>query len=65
MADHLMGAAEIAGRLGVTTPRVHQIASADPTFPTPAAVLRMGKVWKTADVERWIVKRNKRKGAKR
>ncbi len=54
-----MGAAEIAERLGVTTPRVHQIVAADTTFPRPAATLRMGKVWKTAEVERWIVKRNK------
>lgn len=61
MTDHLMGAAEIAERLRVTTPRVHQIVAADPTFPEPTAVLRAGKVWRTADIERWIRKRDQRR----
>jgi predicted DNA-binding transcriptional regulator AlpA len=49
-----MGAAEIARRLGVSPGRVHQILATDPTFPKPRATLSMGKVWETADVERWI-----------
>lgn len=56
-----MGAAEIAERLGVTTPRVHQIVAHDITFPEPTAVLRAGKVWKTSDIERWIAKRDQRR----
>jgi predicted DNA-binding transcriptional regulator AlpA len=64
MTNHLMGAAEIADRLGVTAARIHQIVAEDPTFPAPTAVLRAGKVWKTTDVERWIVKRDKRRAAK-
>jgi predicted DNA-binding transcriptional regulator AlpA len=51
---HLMGAAEIAVCLGgVSRQRVQQIVSR-PDFPKPDAVLGMGKVWRTEDVERWI-----------
>ncbi|KQC39090.1 regulator [Frankia sp. ACN1ag] len=52
-----MGAAEIGRRLGVSTGRVHQILAADPTFPKPRAVLSMGKVWATAEIEKWITER--------
>lgn len=50
---HLMGAAEIGARLGVSRQRVQQIVSR-PDFPDPEAVLGMGKVWLAEDVERWI-----------
>ena len=51
---HLMGAAEIGTRLGgISRQRVQQIVSR-PDFPKPDAVLGMGKVWRTEDVERWI-----------
>jgi predicted DNA-binding transcriptional regulator AlpA len=61
-AHELMGAAEIARRLGVSTGRVHQILVADRTFPKPRATLSMGKVWATADVERWIAEHRPDKG---
>ncbi len=52
---HLMGAAEIGDRLGVSRQRVQQIvARAD--FPKPEHVLAMGKVWSSAHVEAWIRK---------
>ena len=50
---HLMGAAEIGARLSVSRQRVQQIVSR-PDFPKPDAVLGMGKVWRTEDVEQWI-----------
>lgn len=50
---HLMGAAEIADRLGVSRQRVQQLVKRD-DFPVPVHVLAMGKVWASADVERWI-----------
>jgi len=50
---HLMGAAEIGARLGVSRQRVQQIVSR-PDFPAPVVVLGMGKVWETDDVEKWI-----------
>lgn len=51
---HLMGAAEIGERLGgLSRQRVQQLL-ARPDFPQPTHELRMGKVWNTADVERWI-----------
>ena len=50
---HLMGAAEIGARLGVSRQRVQQLVSR-PDFPKPDAVLGMGKVWRTEDVEQWI-----------
>jgi len=50
---HLMGAAEIGTRLGVSRQRVQQLVSR-PDFPAPVVVLGMGKVWETGDVEQWI-----------
>lgn len=51
----LMGISEIAERLGVTKSRADQI-SRERGFPEPAARLRMGIIWQTSDVERWIAK---------
>jgi predicted DNA-binding transcriptional regulator AlpA len=49
----LMGAAEIAERLGVSRQRVQQlIARRD--WPKPFDTLAMGKVWKSEDIEAWI-----------
>jgi len=39
--------------LGVTRQRVDQLARDDSTFPAPAATLATGRVWETADVEKW------------
>lgn len=49
----LVGAGEIARLLGVSRQRVQQLAQR-PDFPEPVAVLDMGKVWSSADVERWV-----------
>lgn len=50
---HLMGAAEIGVRLGVSRQRVQQIVTrAD--FPKPEHELAMGKVWSSAAVEAWV-----------
>jgi predicted DNA-binding transcriptional regulator AlpA len=49
-----MGAAEIGERLKISRQRVSQIAADDPTFPKPVAELKAGRVWETADIERWI-----------
>lgn len=57
----LMGQAEIADRLGVSRQRVQQLI-ARPDWPEPLAVLAMGKVWRTEDVERWISEHRKGDG---
>ncbi|KLL12943.1 regulator [Protofrankia coriariae] len=57
MSDHLMGAAEIAKRLGVGRTRVNQLLKEDPTFPKPTATLAAGHIWNTEDVEAWIAER--------
>jgi predicted DNA-binding transcriptional regulator AlpA len=49
----LMGAGEIAERLGVVRQRVYQIANRK-GFPDPIASLTMGQVWLADDVEDWI-----------
>lgn len=49
----VMGANEIAVRLGVTRQRAYQI-TARRDFPEPIAHLAMGQVWETSDVEAWI-----------
>lgn len=49
-----VGAAEIGEMLGgVSRQRVQQIINRA-TFPKPDHELRMGKVWRTVDVETWI-----------
>jgi prophage regulatory protein len=50
---HLMGAAEIGARLGLSRQRVQQLI-ARPDFPRPEQELAMGKVWSTESIERWI-----------
>jgi predicted DNA-binding transcriptional regulator AlpA len=52
MPDDLMGTAEIAELLGVSSQRVSQL-TATTAFPPPVARLRAGSVWERADVERW------------
>lgn len=52
MPEHLMGIAEIAGLLGVTRTRVHQLRTGG-ALPEPYDTLAMGPVWLRADVERW------------
>lgn len=53
---HVVGAHEIGEMLGVTRSRANQL-SRERGFPKPYGVLRMGKVWKRADIEAWIRKR--------
>ena len=52
--DQLVGAAEIATRLGLKTRQsIHVWRQRYPDFPEPVLKLSMGKVWNWPDVERW------------
>lgn len=52
--DDLVGAAEIAERLGLShTQSVHTLRRRDPAFPEPVARLRQALVWSWPDVEQW------------
>lgn len=52
--DDLVGAAEIAARLGLSNQRVvHQLRRRHPDFPPPVAELTQALVWAWSDVERW------------
>jgi Putative ATPase subunit of terminase (gpP-like) len=53
--DDLVGAAEIADRLGATLPQtVHKWRERYPDdFPQPVAKLRQAMVWAWPDVEAW------------
>ena len=51
--ERLMGAQEIADRLGVSRQRVTQL-TARPDWPAPVATLALGRVWRSEDIERWI-----------
>ena len=53
MTGRLMGAHEVAQRLGVSRQRVQQLINR-PDWPEPYDRLAMGKVWLTADVEALI-----------
>lgn len=48
----LMGVSEIADMLGVSRQQVHKLAQR-PDFPPPLAVLRVGKIWRASDIEKW------------
>jgi len=52
-ADELVGAKEIADRLGVGTSIVHDWRRRHDRFPPPIARLSMGFVWAWSDVESW------------
>ncbi len=52
MTHHLMGTAEVAEFLGVSRPRVGQLAQRE-DFPHPVARLAAGPVWESVDIERW------------
>lgn len=55
--DSLVGAAEIAQRLGVGKATVvHDWRRRHPDFPQPVATLTMGLVWSWPDVEKWARK---------
>ena len=50
----LVGAAEIASRLGMATASVvHDWRSRYPEFPEPVAKLKAAHVWAWPDVEKW------------
>lgn len=50
----LVGAAEIADRLGISHPQtVHLWRRRYPDFPQPVAQLRQALVWAWPDVKRW------------
>lgn len=52
--DQLVGAAEIAERLGVRNASlVHDWVRRYPDFPEPVAELKAGHIWAWPDVEAW------------
>jgi len=52
--NDLVGAAEIAERLGLAHPQsVHTLRRRHPDFPPPLAKLAQALVWSWRDVERW------------
>ena len=55
----VMGTSEVAAHLGVSRQRVLVIARR-PDFPKPFAVLKMGNVWRGADVKAWSAARTRR-----
>jgi predicted DNA-binding transcriptional regulator AlpA len=59
-----LGAQELADKLGVSRQRVYALQKAYDDFPAPAAQLRSGPVWHTADVEAWMTARTPRKGGR-
>ena len=59
--DQLVGAEEIAERLGLSSyQRVHELRRRNPDFPPPVARTKRTMIWTWPDVERWWKKRNKR-----
>lgn len=53
MTAQYVGAHEIGEMLDVSRQRIQQLVVRR-DFPKPAFTLRMGKVWRRADVETWI-----------
>lgn len=55
-ADQLVGAAEIAERLGVSRPQaVHTWRVRHDKFPEPIATLKTAMIWYWPDVEEWAL----------
>jgi hypothetical protein len=55
--SQLVGAAEIATRLGVALPQtIHDWRRRHEDFPSPVAVLTMGMIWNWPDVEEWALR---------
>jgi hypothetical protein len=58
----LVGAPEIAERLGLARPQVvHNWRYRHAEFPTPLAELRQGNVWYWPDIEEWLRMTGRRK----
>ena len=58
--NDLVGAAEIAGRLGLAhTQTVHTLRRRHDDFPEPVATLQQAMVWAWPDVERWAKATNR------
>lgn len=52
--DRLVGAEEIAERLGLTRyQRVHELRRRNPDFPQPILQLKRAMIWYWPEVERW------------
>ena len=52
--DDLVGAHEIAQRLGVARPQViHEWRRRHPDFPQPLATLKTALIWDWAEVKTW------------
>lgn len=55
--ENLVGAAEIAERLGVTRPQmIHTWRRRDPTFPLPVAELKQAMIWDWSSVKEWAIR---------
>lgn len=54
--DHLVGASEIADRLGLASSSVvRDWRRRHGDFPPPVLVLRMGPIWWWPQVEEWLI----------
>jgi predicted DNA-binding transcriptional regulator AlpA len=61
MTHHLVGAAEVAGLLGVSRQRVDQLAGGYADFPQPEAELAAGRVWSREAIDGWLATHPERK----
>lgn len=58
--DDLVGAHEIAERLGLAFPNiVHAWKHRHKDFPKPIAILSMGNIWNWNEVKNWSIKTNR------
>jgi prophage regulatory protein len=53
VSEELVGVAEVAAMLGLTTQRIDQLARRDPEFPAPVAELAAGRIWSRVDIVAW------------
>ena len=62
MPEELVSVPEVAEMLGVSRQRVHQLIQSSGDFPKPEAELAVGRIWRRADIERWIAEHPRRPG---
>ena len=60
---NLVGLHEVGAMIGVSRQRADQLAR-QTGFPKPVAELKAGRIWRRADVQRWVDARPIPKGKK-
>lgn len=54
--ENLAASKEVAELVGVSSSRVHQLLTEDPTFPRPIWHLKLGRIWDAQEIKAWTAR---------